>query len=118
MKHNKATVTIELDRVRELWFGHRAMKRWSAYTGKSLDELETSMKSPEGIEILLYFMLEKDAASQGEALKMESMEDLMDLVPIGIIYEKISQAIQAAFPDSNGINEKNVIRAAGTGKKA
>ena len=111
-------MTIELDRIRELRLGHKAMKRWSAYTGKPLDELESAMRSPDGIESLLFFMLEKDAADHGETLEMERMEDLLDMVPLGVIYEKVSQAVQAAFPDNEESNEKNAPRAAGTGKKA
>ena len=71
MKENNPTVMLTLDRPRELRFGHRAMKRWAAYTGKSVAELETTVMNPVDAEILLFFMLEQDAAAHNEALDME-----------------------------------------------
>lgn len=115
---NNPVVTIELDRVRELRFGHKAMKRWSAYTGRSIDSLDTDAFKPEDIEPLMYFMLEKDALDHGEQLKMESMEDLLDMIPLGVMYAKLSEAMEAAFPPADGGTTKNANRAAGTGKKA
>ena len=118
MKENNPTVMLTLDRPRELRFGHRAMKRWAAYTGKSVAELETTVTNPVDAEILLFFMLEQDAAAHNEAL---------DMGQIGVIYEKLSEAVNAAFPDAGkaakahraGTAEKNVGRAeAGTGKNA
>ncbi len=118
MKDNNQVVTIELDRIRELWFGHKAMKRWAAYTGKSIQDIESAVTNPEEIESLMYFMLEKDALANGEKLEMDQMENLLDLAPIGEIYEKLSQAVMSAFPTSKSENEKNESGAAGTGKKA
>jgi len=127
MKENNPTVMLTLDRPRELRFGHRAMKRWAAYTGKSVAELETTVTNPVDAEILLFFMLEQDAAAHNEALDMGQMEDLLDMAPLGVIYEKLSEAVNAAFPDAGeaakahraGTAEKNVGRAeAGTGKNA
>ena len=49
---------------------------------------------------------------------MEQMEDLLDMVPIGVVYEKMGEAVEAAFPDQRG-NSKNAKRATtGTGKNA
>lgn len=115
--NNNPVVTIELDRIRELRFGHKAMKRWSAYTGKSVESLDTDAFHPEDIEPLMYFMLEKDALAHGEQLKMEEMEDLLDMVPLGVLYEKLSQAMKAAFPEAED-SAKKAARAAGTGKKS
>lgn len=122
-KDNNPVVTIELDRIRELRFGHKAMKRWAAYTGKSIGDVEAAVLHPEEIEPLLFFMLEQDAAAHGETLRMEQMEDLLDLVPPGVVYEKLSEAMSAAFPspadDGEPQSAKNAKRAAaGTGKKA
>lgn len=98
MVENNAVVTIELDRIRELRFSHKAIKRWSAYTGKRFSDIDSSALGPEEIEVLMYFMMEKDAAEHGEDLKMSDMEDLLDMVPLGTVYEKLSEAMEAAFP--------------------
>ena len=111
-------VTIELDRIRELRFGHKAMKRWSAYTGKSIDSLDTDAFHPEEIEALMYFMLEKDALDHGEQLKMEDMEDLLDMAPLGDIYTKLSQAMEAAFPEADDSTKKGKRAADGIGRKS
>lgn len=122
-KDNNPVVTIELDRIRELRFGHKAMKRWAAYTGKSIQDVETAVFRPDEIEPLLFFMLEQDAIAHGETLNMEQMEDLLDLVPPGLVYEKLSEAMNAAFPGASDETDpqtaKNAKRAAdGTGRKA
>lgn len=103
-------VTIELDRVRMLWFGHKAMKRWTAHTGKSMMDLNTEELTPEEVETMLFFMLEKDASAHGEELKLEQMEDLLDMIPLGTVYKKLGEAVEAAFPDV--AEEKNRNRAA------
>lgn len=127
MKENNPVVMMTLDRPRELRFGHKAMKRWSAYTGKSVAELEATVMNPGDAEILLFFMLEQDAAAHNEVLDMGQMEDLLDMAPLGDIYEKLSEAVNAAFPDASeaakerraGTAEKNARGAAdGTGKNA
>lgn len=112
-------VTIELDRIRELRFGHRAMKRWSAYTGKSMSEIDTDTMGPEDVEVLMYFMLEKDAEKHGGDLTIQQMEDLLDEIPLGIMYQKLGEAMNAAFPEQAAKTQnakKNTERAAvGTG---
>lgn len=118
MADNNPVVTIELDRVRELRLSHKSLKRWSAYTGKSISSMNTDIMKPEEAEVLMYFMLEKDAEAHGETLSMEQMEDLLDMAPLGVVYEKMGEAVEAAFPDQRG-NSKNAKRAtAGTGKNA
>lgn len=110
-------VTIELDRIRELHFGHKAMKRWSAHVGKSIADIDTDSMGPEDIEKLMFFMLERDAKEHGETLAPDQMEDLLDLAPLGVVYAKVGQAMEAAFPELSS-NEKNGERAAaGIGKK-
>lgn len=118
MKENNTTVMIELDRVRELRFSHKAMKHWAAFTGKTLGEIEAATQSPEELEKVVFFMLEQDAVDHGEVLRMEQMEDLLDSVSLGMLYEKVGEAITAAFPQAE-TSEKNAKRAAsGIGKKA
>lgn len=109
-------VTIELDRIRELRCSHKAMKRWSAHTGKKITDMDTNALDPSGVEELMYFLMEEDAHLHGDDLKMEQMEDLLDAAPLGYVYEKLGEAVTAAFQPTN---EKNAKRAAnGTGKNA
>lgn len=118
MIENNTVVTIELDRIRELRFSHKAMKRWSAHTGKSITKMDTETIGPEDIEILMFYMLEKDAESHGEKLQLSEMEDLLDMVPVGVVYAKLSEAMAAAFPE-NKADEKNAKRAESlTGKNS
>ena len=118
MVEKNPVVMISLDRDRELRFSHKSMKRWSAYTGKSIASMNTDTMGPEEVEALMYFMLEKDAADHGETLEMSQMEDLLDMAPLGVVYEKLNEAMEAAFPDQ-GDNLKNGKRAAsGTGRNA
>lgn len=115
MAENNAVVTIELDRIRELRFSHKAIKRWSSYTGKRFSDIDSSALGPEEIEVLLYFMLEKDAADHGEDLKMSDVEDLLDMVPLGTVYAKLSEAMEAAFPKAEkGKNAKRAENLTGT----
>ncbi len=114
---NNPVITIHLDRVRELRFGHRAMKRWTAHTGKSVAQIDTDRMSPEDLEVLAYFMLEKDAEAHGEQLRLEQMEDLLDMAPLGVLYAKVGNALEAAFPEVQ--EAKNGDRAAvGTGSSS
>lgn len=121
MADKNPVVMIRLDRDRELRFSHKSMKRWSAYTGKSIADMNTDLMGPEEVEVLMYFMLEKDAADHGETLEMSQMEDLLDMAPLGVVYEKLGEAMEAAFPDKpdKSVNQKNGKReAAGTGRNA
>lgn len=88
-------VFLHLDRPRELRFGHKALKQIVALTGKTLEEIENSgFNDFDLIEKLIYCGLLKDAQENGETLKLEDMEDLLDKAPN---YLHIVQAVQKAF---------------------
>lgn len=105
---NNGIVSIKLDRVRFLRFGHKAMKRWSAYTGQDVTQINTEKFTPEDMEVLLYFMLEADAKAHNEELKIEDMEELLDLAPLGDVYKALGDTMTAAFPEAKvGDKAKN-----------
>lgn len=99
MKNKNDVVIIELDRPRELRFGHKALKRYQAISNKGIDELGQDFSIDE-IEKLMYCGLFSDAQKQGETLKLENMEDLLDETSYEEIIEKMMKALKASFGDS------------------
>ncbi|MDN4069935.1 hypothetical protein QYF50_18700 [Paenibacillus vini] len=119
-------VIVELDRPRELRFGHKALKKIDALNGNLLDDANDDLDF-EVMEKIFYFGLEKDARDNGETLTLEMMEDILDAAPsYPYLMEKMQEAMQIAM---GGFNEGNVQapvgkpvsreqrRASGTGKK-
>lgn len=91
-------VVIELDRSRFLRYGHKALKTLSALTGKSLKEIGGQSFALEDLEKILYCGLLSDARENGETLKMEDMEDLLDhAASFQEITDKMSEAFEKAF---------------------
>lgn len=88
-------VIIQLDRPRELRYGHKALKTLVALTGKSLEDIERDgFGDFDTIEKMVYCGLLSDAQKNGESLHLEQMEDLLDQAPS---YKAIIDAVQAAF---------------------
>ncbi|MHC1696455.1 MAG: hypothetical protein AB9835_14550 [Eubacteriales bacterium] len=102
---NNDVVIINLDRPRQLWCGHKAMKTFSAMTGKNFGQIDTDDFGMEEIEKMMYCLLLKDAKDHGENLRIEDMEDLLDCVPFGELTVKMNAAFEAAF--GGGKQEKN-----------
>lgn len=106
-------VILELDRPRVVWFGHKALKTLCAMTGATMDKIGEVLKFEdlEFVEKIMYCGLLTDAKNNGEVLKLEDMEDLLDKAP----YEKVAEALTEAFISSigGGEDEKNQK---GTGK--
>lgn len=92
---NNDTIILELDRPRELRLGHKALKRFSAMTGCSMDKMDAALNNYETMSTLIYLML----AQEDSELTPERVDDLLDPVPIGEIVAKCSQAITAAFEE-------------------
>lgn len=92
--NNNDVVILHLDRPRELRYGHKALKRLGAITGKSLEDLEDGGINFEDIEKYLYCGLIADAQKNGENLRLEEMEDLLDQAPV---YSDILEAMEKAF---------------------
>lgn len=102
MSKNNDVVIIELDRPRELRYGHKALKTLSALTGLGIEEIEKeAFGSFEMIEKLVYCGLLYDAKQHNETLTMEQMEDLLDSAPN---YKHIMDRVQAAYLNAFGVN--------------
>lgn len=122
---NNDLIMINLDRPRMLRYGHKALKKLTSMTGKSLDNFDLDAFNFEDIEKIIYCGLLTDAKENNETLKLEDMEDLLDLAPsYGDVLEKMETAIEAAFSrlandekNSQRIAEKSKVKN-GTGKKA
>lgn len=117
-------VIINLDRPRELRYGHKALKTLSALTGKTLEEIETAgFDDLEFVEKLAYCGLLYDSKKAGEKLELAQMEDLLDAAPnYGHIVTSLQNAFKAAFgapAEGNGQQEGRPENANdGTGTKA
>lgn len=121
MSKNNDVVIIELDRPRELRFGHKAIKTMEALGVNITDQQEGDF-SVEEIEKIIYCGLLSDARKNGETLKIEDMEDILDQAPsYQHIIDKMQEAFAVAF--GGGEQEGNAPNPAqsrknGTGNKA
>jgi hypothetical protein len=107
MPDKNDVVIINLDRPRELRFGHRALKKLGSLIGKNFDEIELENFDAEQIEIILYCGLISDAKENNETLKLEDMEDLLDKASsYKELLKKMTLAFNAAFGTSE-VDEKN-----------
>jgi len=94
---NNDVVYIQLDRPRQLRFGHSALKRLTALTGKSMEQIDNGFDL-EDLEKVLYAGLLYDARQNGETLLLEQMEELLDQAPsYQHILDKMNEAFTAAF---------------------
>jgi hypothetical protein len=96
-KNKNDVVIINLDRPRELRFGHKALKTYQALSGKALESIGDGGFKLEDIEQLIYAGVLKDGQKNGDALNLEDMEDLLDEVPIQEVIDKITESLNAAF---------------------
>lgn len=114
---NNDVVILELDRPRELRYGYKAIKTLVAMMGKDIENIVGSDEmNLEDIEKVIYCGLLSDARKNGEDLKLEDMEDLLDLKPLQYTLEKMTEAFTAAFGDPEEL-EKNLERMAPRQKK-
>ncbi len=102
---NNNVVTIQLDRVRVLRYGHKALKTMLSLTGKSLDGIKMDGFDLNELEKILYCGLLSDARANNESLKLEDMEDLLDEAEsIQYIVDKMGEAFEKAFGGNEGKN--------------
>jgi hypothetical protein len=106
MKKNDLVV-INLDRPRYLKFGHKALKQLGVLTNMDITKMDMSDFNLEDLEKVLYCGLLSDARENGETLKLEQMEDLLDQAEtFKEIMEKLNESFEKAFGTSTG-EEKN-----------
>jgi hypothetical protein len=106
MSDKNDVVIINLDRPRVLRFGHKALKKLTALTGKSIDDFDIENFDFEDFEKIIWCGLLSDAKEHNETLELKDMEDLLDLASYTEIIEKMTLAFNAAFGVSPG-DEKN-----------
>jgi hypothetical protein len=101
-------VYINLDRPRNLRFGHKALKKLTALTGMDVTKMDISKFEFEDLEKIFYCGLLTDARENNETLKLEDMEDLLDQADS---YQELMDKMLEAFENSFGSAEqKNVQR--------
>jgi len=91
-------VVLNLDRPRELRFGHKALKTLKSLTGMNLLDIERQLTEgnldPDVLEKMVYAGLQHDARANNETLTLEQVADLLDEVPA---YIDIVAAVAKAF---------------------
>ncbi|WP_028609735.1 hypothetical protein [Paenibacillus harenae] len=106
MANNNDVIFVDLDKKRELRFGHKAIKRMLASSNKSVEDMENEQDLDiEELELIFYYGLERDARENGETLTMEMMEDILDCAPS---YEYLMDKMQQAFAKAMGKMSGNV----------
>jgi len=98
------TVIIQLDRPREVRFGHKALKKLMALTGKSLASISEEEFSLEELERVMFCGLLSDAKEHGETLELEQMEDLLDYAKS---FNEVMDAMEKALENAFQSTEKN-----------
>ncbi|MEK5415063.1 hypothetical protein [Paenibacillus sp. FSL L8-0708] len=95
---NNDVVILDLDRPRELRYGHKALKKLVAITGKNIEEIDTENFDLAEIEKYIYCGLLSDATANGEVITLEQMEDLLDQAPsFSHIVEQMTKAFNVSF---------------------
>lgn len=98
------TVIINLDRPREVKFGHRALKLLGAITDKSITNMSEENFDLGELEKIMYCGLLADSKEHGEQLKLEDMEELLDSAES---FNDIIQAMNKALNNAFQQTEKN-----------
>lgn len=125
--HNDVVI-VDLDRPRELRFGHKALKKINSSEQSLTSYGEDEELNFEELERIFYYGLEKDARDNGETLTLEMMEEILDEAPsYAYLMGKMQDAMQIAMngfdagnvqaPEQRPVNREQ-RRANGTGKKA
>lgn len=99
MANKNDVIIIELDKPRELRYGHKALKKLSAKTGMSMESMSEGEIDFDEIETIIFYGLEADdKKNHGGLLTIEQMEDVLDEAESVKYYmEKMYAAFGAAF---------------------
>lgn len=114
---------LELDPPREIRLSHRAMKRFSALTKCSMEDLEHEIKHYDKLSCLLWVMVTDEQIDRGEELMTpDELDGLLNKSKLRItdLMKICSQAIEVAFRDEEAEQEETdpPQTAAGTGTEA
>jgi hypothetical protein len=94
-------VLLQLDRPREIRFGHKSLKMLSLMLGKNMAEFDESQIDLGDIEKVMFCGMLQDAKEHGENLELEQMEDLLDLASsYGDIIKAMNDALNKAFQET------------------
>ena len=103
---NNDLIAVHLDRVRFVRFGHKALKQLTKLTGKKLEQMDDTDFDLSDLEAIMWCGLQSDALENGETLKLEDMEDLLDKASsFGEIMEVMHKGLEQAFKRTE--KEKN-----------
>jgi hypothetical protein len=103
---NNDLVVLNLDRPRFVRFGHKALKQLTLLTGTNLEKLDEGDFGLEEVEKVMWCGLQQDAKEKGEPLKLEDMEDLLDMAgSYSEILEAMHKGLEQAFKRTD--KEKN-----------
>ena len=93
MNEKNDIVMLDLDRPRALRLTHRVLKLFCAATGAKMSEIEQSVDYYGNMTLLIYEMLRADDPE----LTPDRCDELLDLLPIGVVLQKGAEAIAAGF---------------------
>ncbi len=103
MVDNNDLILLDIGgRKRQLRFNHSALKLWAAETGKSAGEFNPRNMTPDSMELVLYCMLQTEAAKRQEDVTREQVAEWMDDLILSVLYNKIVSALVASFPEPAG----------------
>jgi hypothetical protein len=106
MTDKNTLVIVNLDRPRFIRFGHKALKQMTKLTGKKLESMEESDFDLADLEKIMWCGLQADARENGEELKLEDMEDLLDSAEsFAEIMDAMNKGLEQAFQRTE--KEKN-----------
>jgi hypothetical protein len=91
------TVILNLDRPREVRFGHKALKKLSVMTEMDMNNIDEANFSMEDLEKVMYCGMMQDAKEHGEDLQLSQMEDLLDKAEMHEILEAMQNALNKSF---------------------
>ena len=108
---NNEIVFLQLDRPRELKLTHKALKRFCSRFRIKMTDLEGAIADYEKLTVLVFEMLRLEDPGMSE----KQCDDLLDLAKPGDIFEAVSRAVAAAFPQAEEKEDPTTGPAPGTG---
>jgi len=104
VEKNNDVVIINVDKPRNLRFGHKALKSIKQMTGKSVMEMNLADLDDKDLEKIFYCGLKHEDSE----LELEQIEEILDKTSYHQAIEALTEALNLAF----GVNEKNDQRTA------